>query len=189
MIVGDFNTDLEEYIKSNNGKVLSSKKSQYEIQSVGEPIRGFFETGKMYTYQYYTPHELKYDTNPIILSLGLNESKNLIGINLHYIPYNERVEFTKNIIKSYRPIILRELNNLKNPSNQKSLSSFVWENINLVYGKKFNLKYAVRQYKFNRIQKPMVLGYENWYLGVVNDENNFYGTSIKEAQSLYYINI
>jgi hypothetical protein len=31
-----------------------------------------------------------------------------------------------------------------------------------------------------------VIGYEDWYIGAVNDENRFHGTTIKRAQSLYY---
>lgn len=189
MIVGDFNIDLDEYIKMNNSRIGASKKSQIDIPNIAESVRGFFDLGKMYTYRYFTPDELKYDTNPIILSLGLNESKNLVGINLHYIPYNDRINFINNIIKSYNSVISKELNNIKSPSSQKSLTSFIWENVKLSYGIKFNLKYAVRQYRFDRIKNPMILGYENWYLGAVNDENQFFGTNINEAQSLYYVNI
>jgi hypothetical protein len=189
MIVGDFNIDLEQYIQENNGRVSASKKSSIDIENTGESVRGFFETGKMYTYRYFTPNELKYDTNPIILSLGLNESKNLIGINLHYIPYDDRLNLINNVIRSYESIISKELNDLNPPRYQKSLDSFIWENVNNAYGRKYNLKYAVRQYRFDRIRKPKVLGYENWYLGAVNDENYFFGTNINEAQSLYYTNI
>jgi len=189
MIVGDFDVDINEFIKSNNGKLSASKKSQSEIERIGINITGKFETGKMYTFRYFTPDELKYDTYPIILFLGFNEAMNLVGLNLHYIPLDPRIELVKEIIKSYSPIISNEMKNLKDPKSQKRLDTFIWEKVNPVYGRKYNIKYAIRQYRLARMKKPLLIGYENWYLGVVNNQNYFFGTNINEAQSLYYTNI
>jgi hypothetical protein len=41
----------------------------------------------------------------------------------------------------------------------------------------------------DRMKDPYVIGYENWYVGAVNNENQFYGGNINQAQSLYYKNI
>jgi hypothetical protein len=189
MIIGDFSTDIDNFIRENLGRVGASKRSQFEINKIGIKVTGGFETGKMYTYRYFTPDESSYDTNPIILYLGLNNSKNLVGINLHYIPLDPRIQLVDKIIRSYDPIISMEIKKAINPKNQKKLDTFIWENVNLAYGRKFNIKYAIRQYKLDRIKKPLLIGYENWYLGTVNNENNFFGTNINEAQSLYYMNI
>ena len=41
----------------------------------------------------------------------------------------------------------------------------------------------------DKMKNPVVLGYEDWYVGAVNDEDQFYGGNINQAQSLYYKNI
>ena len=40
-----------------------------------------------------------------------------------------------------------------------------------------------------RIRTVYNIGYENWHIAAVNDENYFLGTNINEAQSIYYRNI
>jgi hypothetical protein len=75
------------------------------------------------------------------------------------------------------------------PNMQSTLSEFTYENIKASLGRKYNLTYAVRQYRLDRMRNPIVLGYEDWYLGTVNNENHFYGGNINEAQALYYKNI
>ncbi len=41
----------------------------------------------------------------------------------------------------------------------------------------------------NKMKNPYVLGYEDWYVGAVNNEDQFFGGNINQAQSLYYKNI
>ena len=78
-------------------------------------------------------------------------------------------------------------------TNQKSSGrcwGFAGLNLFRIYlGRKYNLTYAVRQYRLDRMRNPIVLGYEDWYLGTVNNENHFYGGNNNEAQALYYKNI
>ena len=56
-------------------------------------------------------------------------------------------------------------------------------------GKKYNLTYCTRQYIMSKMKNPIVIGYEDYYMGTVNNEDNFYGGNINQAQSLYYKNI
>ena len=53
----------------------------------------------------------------------------------------------------------------------------------------YNLSYCVRQYRMKQIEKIKVLGYEDWYLGTLNDEDNFSGTNMRMVQNNYYKNI
>jgi hypothetical protein len=55
--------------------------------------------------------------------------------------------------------------------------------------KKTDLNKFKKVYKMDRMKDPYVIGYENWYVGAVNNENQFYGGNINQAQSLYYKNI
>lgn len=189
MSVESFTNNLDSFIKTSGSNERASKKSKIELPRVGVNIRTRFELGKMYNFRYFTSDEPEYDTNPIILFLGYNERRNLTGINLHYIPLKPRIGLIKDIIRSYNPIISKELARPKDPRTQRNLHTFIWDNVKLAYGTKYNVKHSVRQYRLNRIQKPLLIGYENWYLGVVNNENDFFGTTINHAQSLYYLNI
>ena len=36
------------------------------------------------------------------------------------------------------------------------------------------------------MKDPYVLGYSDWYVGAVNNEDQFFGGNINQAQALYY---
>ncbi len=76
-----------------------------------------------------------------------------------------------------------------NPENQSPITNFRWEFVKRAFGKKYNLTYCTRQYIIKKMKNPYVLGYEDWYVGAVNNENQFYGGNINQAQALYYKNI
>ena len=115
----------------------------------------------------------------------------MIGLNLHYLPYDVRVDFISRIIRSYTSFFTRQIsgNIIKNPRLQPGLSGFNYNSLNEAFGHRYNFKHAIHMYKIERVRTPLIIGFENWHLGVVNDENYFFGTNINEAQALYYKNI
>jgi hypothetical protein len=179
---------IATYTKGNGGRSKASKASQSQLNSLGVDYGGRFNYGKMYTFQYYTPKELNYDTNPIVLGLGPSVDGNELGLNLHYMPYNIRKNFLAKIWESYSNVINAQINgtNLGNPRNQAPLTGFNWTNLESAYGAYLNLEHCVHQYKIGRMRNMRMLGYEDWYIAAANDENRFYGKSIGEAQALYY---
>lgn len=187
----DFTKELDSYLKNNKGYVNASKQSQIDLYDVGLSSVGRFKVGKMYTFRYFTPDEPRYDTSPIILSLGFNSSRNVLGLNLHYIPYSVRIDFMYRIVKSYSSFFTRQISGslIKNPRLQPGLSGFTYESLNSALGGRYNFKHAIHQYRLDRIRSPYIIGFENWHLGAVNNENFFFGTNINEMQSLYYTNI
>lgn len=191
MLTGEFNKDLASYIRNNGGIVNSSNKSEFDIREVSEPSIPFLENGKMYSFRYFTTDEKFYDTKPLVIGLGQSDDGNQLGINLHYIPRKIRTSFLQNIIKSFSGFIKNQTNSslLGKPRLQRPIESFIYESVKLSLGQRYNIKHAVKQYKISRIQNPRVIGYENWYLCAVNDENFFSGGSIAQAQALYYKNI
>lgn len=191
MTINDFNKTLDKYIKDNKGPVLASRQSEKDIKDQGLGSTGRFKVGKMYSFRYFTPDEAKYDTSPLIISLGPTPEGHQLGLNLHYLPYTVRVDFVSRIIKSYTSFFTRQIsgNIIKNPRLQPGLSGFNYNSLNEAFGSRYNFKHSIHMYKLNRINSPVVLGYENWHLGVVNNENYFFGTNINEAQALYYKNI
>ncbi len=185
----DLKLEIETYVKTNKGRRKASKVSQSQLSLIGSRYSGRFDLGKMYSFEYFGADEAWYDTSPIIIGLGSSPSGNGVGINLHYIPYDIRISIINRIWSSFSAIIQAQLNgsNLGKPLNQSSLTGLSWDNLKSAYGKLYNLGHCVKQYRLDRIRNMRLIGYENWYIGAVNDENMFYGTTIKKAQSLYYV--
>jgi hypothetical protein len=190
MIFGNFKDDLNQYLLENKGQLGASKVSMAAILDIGQPGKGLLEQGKMYAFRYFTDDETFYDTYPIVIGLGQSPiNTNQLGINLHYIPYEARIPFINDIIRSFSDIIESQFKNVGNPSKQIPLKNFTYDAIKQSLGKKYNLTSAIRQYRINRMRKPLVLGYESWYIGAVNNDNFFFGGNITQAQELYYKNI
>jgi len=189
MIIGNFNDDLNLYLAENKGRIGASKASTLALKTTSIPSRGTLESGRMYSFRYFTKDETFYDTYPIVIGLGGGINSNQLGINLHYIPYDIRISFVYDIIKSFSSIFESQLKFAGNLKRQTFIKDFTYDTIKKIFGKKYNLTYVVRQYKMSRMKNPRVLGYENWYIGAVNDDNFFFGGDINQAQALYYKNI
>lgn len=186
-----FNTNLNDYIKSNGGLKGASEKSAKDIINVSDRSRGLLKRAKMYSFEYFTKDEPFYDSNPLVIGLGKTNGINQLAINLHYMPYEIRKSFLEDLLNSLTRSISKQLNSAKlgNPSSQSPIGILTWENLESAFGKKYNLKYCIRQYRLDRMLKQYQLGYENWHIGCVNDQNRFIGGDIGKAQSLYYKNI
>ena len=189
-IIGSFQEDLDIYLAENKGKSGASKQSDKELKTIGSIAKGTLDNGKMYSFEYFTPDEAFYDTYPVVLGLGQSDSGHQLGLNLHYIPYDARIPFLADLSKSFKSVISTSIDKAQgNPSLQKPITNFKWKFLKKAYGKKYNLTYCVRQYRMDRMKNPYVISYEDWYVGAVNNENQFFGGSINQAQSLYYKNI
>ena len=189
-IIGSFQEDLDIYLAENKGRSGASKQSDKELKTIGSLAKGTLDNGKMYSFEYFTPDETFYDTYPIVLGLGESDNGHQLGLNLHYIPYDTRIPFLADLSKSFKSVISASINKAQgNPKAQQSLNQFTYENLKKSLGKKYNITYAIRQYRMDRIRKPRMLGYEDWYIGAVNNQNHFFGGNINDAQALYYKNI
>ena len=190
-LIGVFKEDLDIYLAENKGRTGASKQSVNDIPRIGAKSKGPLQPGRMYCFNYYTTQETFYDTKPLVIGLGESDDGHQLGINLHYMPYEARLPFLTELTVSLQSQIksLTKGNALGNPSQQKPITNFKWEFLKRAYGKKYNLTYCVRQYRMDRMKNPYVIGYEDWYVGVVNNENQFFGGNINQAQSLYYKNI
>ena len=189
----NFIEKVESYVKENGGRIGASKKSYPAMEAAmkdngAERGMGELEKGRMYTFRYFDATHLPYDTWPVVIGLGFSDNKNQLGINLHYIPYDTRIEFVKTFIDSYRAAIHEQTMGGKsnNVKKQSSLDFVEYNQIKRSFGKMYNITYAIRQYRMDRIRNPICLSYENWHLGTVNDENYFMKSNINEAQSNYF---
>lgn len=189
MIFGNFEDDLNQYIKESGGVIRASSLSTTSILNRGNPASGVLENGKMYAFKYFTPNELVYDTFPIVLGLGQLDNKNQLGLNLHYIPYDYRLPFIRFILNKFSNKIEENLKFIKKPLLQKPLYEFNYENLKRGLGISYNLNYAIKQYRIDRMSTVKLLGLEDWYLGVINNDDRFYGSSMFNVQRNFYKNI
>mgnify|MGYP003656930440 FL=1 len=189
-IVGSFQEDLDIYLADYKGRSGASKQSEKDLKGIGSIAKGLLDNGKMYSFEYFTPAETFYDTYPLVLGLGKSDNDHQLGVNIHYIPYDARIPFLSDVFKSFKSTIASAINKAPgNPMAQPMLNEFTYDNLKKSLGRKYNLTYAVRQYRLDRMRKPRMLGYEDWYVGAVNNQNHFFGGNINEAQALYYKNI
>ena len=187
-MAGELKASIEQYVKSNGGQRRASSASQSQLGMLSDGYGGRFDFGKMYFFQYFTPDEPWYDTNPIVLGLGPSDDGNELGLNLHYMPYRVRIQLLDSIWSSFSRTIGMQVEgtNLGKPTRQSALTGFTWQNLKSAYGSRFNLKHCVKQYRLDRMRRPRILGYENWYVAAANDENRFHNTTIEQVQALYY---
>jgi len=190
-LIGSFKEDLELYLTESKGRNRASKQSQIDIPRISAKSDGVLNPGQMYCFNYYTKDEIFYDTKPLVIGLGESDNGHQLGINLHYMPYEARIPFLTELTVSLKTQIaaLTKGKALGNPNAQSPITAFRWEFVKRAFGKKYNLTYCTRQYIIKKMKNPYVLGYEDWYVGAVNNENQFYGGNINQAQALYYKNI
>ena len=93
------------------------------------------------------------------------------------------------IVGAFSSRIKREIQRSYDPNRQYPLYSFNYRNFINSIGQQYNVSYAIRQYKMSRMSSFYSIGYQDWYLGTVNDENFFIGGTIADGQSKYWSNI
>jgi hypothetical protein len=186
-LIGEFKADLDIYLTESKGRTGASKRSTSDILVIGAKSKGTLEAGKMYSFEYYTTDETFYDTRPLVIGLGESDDGHQLGINLHYMPYEARIPFLTQLTATLKNQIQSKAD--ENPLKEAPITTFQWKFLKRSLGKKYNLTYCVRQYKMDRMKNPYVLGYNDWYVGAVNNEDQFFGGNMNQAQSLYYKNI
>ena len=183
-IVGDFKADLDIYLTESKGRTGASKRSSTDIPKISASSDGVLNPGKMYCFNYYTTDEMFYDTKPLVIGLGESDDGHQLGINLHYMPYEVRIPFLTQLTSTLKNQIQGKIK--EDPADEAPIPAFQYKFLKMALGKKFNLTYCIRQYKIDRMKGPYVLGYGDWYVGAVNNEDQFFGGNINQAQALYY---
>jgi len=186
-LTGDFKSDFDIYLAESKGRVGASNRSVADILAMGAKGNGELEAGKMYSFNYYTTEEIFYDTNPIVIGLGESDDGHQLGINLHYMPYEARIPFLTQLTKTLKTQIQNKIGD--DPAKETSIPTFKWKFLKAALGKKYNLTYCVRQYRMDRMKDPYVIGYGDWHIGGANNDDQFFGGNINQAQALYYKNI
>lgn len=185
MIDKIFDTNLQSYIRNNISYAGSSKTAHKDLNqlavSINRPIKG-----KLYMFDYRTPDEEIYDTLPISLLLDINDSKNFVGLNLHYLPRPIKEYILKRVLNSYAGITQKYLAGkfIESPLYQKPIKPITYR----MFSKGFrdiNYQYGIKQYKLNRISNIKCIGYEHWHIALCHNENRFVGSNISLIQESY----
>lgn len=177
-------TNLSSYVRNNFNQKIASRKAEAEIFKEGSPKGLVFERGKMYVMLYQTPDEPFYDQMPVILSLGWIDSQHALGLNLHYIDYYNRLKLCKMFISLFISQIEKSIEKqYGNAGKQSQLMNFTYDSLSDIFIKKMGLQNAVHCYRLDRVKRIVCLPYEKWHLGIVHNENHFFGGTIKDAQN------
>ena len=176
-------TNLSSYVRNNFNQKIASRKAEAEIFEEGSSKGLVFERGKMYAMLYQTPDEPFYDQMPVILSLGWIDAKHALGLNLHYIDYYNRLKLCKMFISLFISQIEKSIEKqYGNAGKQSQLMNFTYDSLSDIFIKKMGLQNAVHCYRLDRVKRIVCLPYEKWHLGIVHNENHFFGGTIKDAQ-------
>ena len=176
-------TNLSSYVRNNFNQKIASRKAEAEIFKEGSSKGLVFERGKMYVMLYQTPDEPFYDQMPVILSLGWIDSQHALGLNLHYIDYYNRLKLCKMFISLFISQIEKSIEKqYGNAGKQSQLMNFTYDSLSDIFIKKMGLQNAVHCYRLDRVKRIVCLPYEKWHLGIVHNENHFFGGTIKDAQ-------
>lgn len=180
-----FEHNLKSYITNNFNTKIASRKAEGEIWSAGSSKGAIFEKGKMYVMIYITPDEPFYDQMPVVISMGHVDSTHFIGLNLHYVTYQRRLGVVKEFVSMFNSIIEKTIEKSpETPEKQSSINSFSYNFALSTYIKTFGLEKCIHMYRVDRIKRIVCLPYEKWHLGVVHNENHFFGGTINDAQGV-----
>ena len=138
-VIGEYNEDLKLFLETYRSRTIASKQSAIDIRTeITTKGKGVLETGKMYSFEYYTTEETFYDTNPIVLGLGESDNGHQLGINLHYMPYEARLPFMELVVKAFKRFPQFKGATDVSVQKQRAITSFTWEFLK----RSFNLLYT-----------------------------------------------
>ena len=141
----------------------------------------FFLPGRIYVFGYFdpvTPNLPWWDRNPVVLSLGMDEHANDIGLNLNLLPYRERMKLLDFVYDLY----YEKIQELINTAPLITAFSYRLKELNY-YQIKPVLKskgwdFAIRSYKSNNRLSPAVVGFSRWIDVALLDLISLTGKSI-----------
>lgn len=175
--------NLNAYIKDNKGIPRASRAADGIIFKKGNAAGPYFDRGKMYVMNYQTPDEEFYDQMPIVISMGWLDSTHAIGLNLHYIDYYNRVKLIEIFMNSFAQKIDQQIEKqYGNFAKQKQLGHFTYDKLSKLIVSQLHLTNAIHVYRIDRIKRIICLPYEEWHIGIIHNENYFFGGTIRDAQ-------
>jgi hypothetical protein len=184
----------KSYVKSSGGISRARKNSNLWLkntladsnnESIESIQRGnLLKPGKIYTFNYSAKTYLDplpyYDTNPMILSLGVNTSvKPLIeyGININYLPNEIKEKFLDSVYTAYKSSINENIKGLNSQRADKQKELSITYKMIKPLVDKYYLGFAIKNYIPERKTNVKVISYENWHHALLLETASFIGAS------------
>lgn len=146
-------------------------------------------TGRFYILNYKSKTDKRYNSRPVIISLGLSEKdpNSYLCIDLCVMPLKVRLKFVATYFKWYKEQIWDNIN--KYPGVEQSDKQTPIKNFNYTIickaAESFYIKNAIKRYKVENVFNIYSLPFSKVYkvIGKYCDENNFVNGSIVDAQT------
>jgi hypothetical protein len=161
-------------------------------EKVVSPYNTYLRPGKIFIFNYdpKTKDILEfYDRNPIVLSLGLKETKSNgpldLGINLNFLPFKIKLVVFDVIYKNYQLAITRDGNKYPNRALEQRGLKISYEIIKTIL-KQYNILFALRSYYVDRRTNCYAVSYEHWPDVSLLDVKDIEGATLKQIYGKYY---
>lgn len=144
--------------------------------------------GRFYILNYKSKTDKRYNSRPVIISLGLSERdpKSYLCIDLCVMPLKVRLKFIETYFKWYNEQIWDNINrypDVDNVDKQTAIKNFNYDII-CKSAESFYIKNAIKRYKIENVVNIYALPFSKVYkvIGKYCDENKFINGTIMEAQ-------
>ena len=164
-------------------------KDKFDIKKdVKESSSAILYPGRFYILNYKSKTDKRYNTRPVIISLGFSEKdpKSYLCIDLCVMPLKIRLKFIETYFKWYMDQIWDNIN--RYPGVDKADKQTIIKNFNYKIickaAEAFYIKNAIKRYKMENVTNIYSLPFSKVYrvIGEFCDENNFLNGTIVEAQ-------
>ena len=147
--------------------------------------------GRFYILNYNSKTDKRYNSRPVIISLGLSEKdpNSYLCIDLCVMPLKVRLNFISTYFKWYKDNIWDNINKypgVEQADKQIPIKNFNYNNI-CKAAESFFIKNAIKRYKIENVTAIYSLPFSKVYrvIGKFCDENNFLNGNIMEAQEYF----
>lgn len=173
-----------EYFEKS-GEEFDIKKDVKEGNSV------ILYPGRFYILKYESKTDKRYNSRPVIISLGLSEKdpNSYLCIDLCVMPLKVRLNFIKTYFKWYMDQIWDNINrypDVEQADKQTPIKNFNY-NVICKAAEAFYIKNAIKRYKVENVTAIYSVPFSKVYrmIGEFCDENNFINGNIGEAQKYF----
>ena len=150
--------------------------------------------GRFYILKYKTKTDKRYNSRPVIISLGLSDKdpNSYLCIDLCVMPLKVRLKFIETYFKWYKDQIWDNINKypgVEDADKQTMIKNFNYDII-CKAAELFYIKNAIKRYKVENVVGIYSLPFSKVYrvIGKYCDENRFVNGNIMEAQTHFLKN-
>lgn len=150
--------------------------------------------GRFYILKYKTKTDKRYNSRPVIISLGLSDKdpNSYLCIDLCVMPLKVRLKFIETYFKWYKDQIWDNINKypgVEDADKQTMIKNFNYDII-CKAAESFYIKNAIKRYKVENVVGIYSLPFSKVYrvIGKYCDENRFVNGNIMEAQTHFLKN-